>query len=211
MDWYRQTAWTTEIADEFERRLARSRGQRSEYLRVQALTLADQNSAELASISINLAKRHLELSPAGISAAQMWATIAKACITLGQPDDVVAAYRQAIRLEANRPTVREYHYIDFAWYVASNSAVTLYSEVLAAVEKNREERDLIFPANQYRFFGALALIAADSGDGDEANRMAKSAISAAESQQGPFWRQRFLGLLKCSSDPIRVKLENLAR
>ena len=211
MDWYRQTAWTSEIADEFERRLARSRGQRSEYLRVQALTLADQNSPKLASIAINLAKRQLELSPVGISAAQMWAVIAKACITLGQQDDVVAAYRQAIRLEANRPNVRGYHYIDFAWYVALNSAVALYPEVLAAVEENLQERDLIFPANQYRFFGALALIAADSGNSAEANRMARSAISAAKSQQGPFWRRPFLGLLKdSSSDPIRVKLEKLA-
>jgi hypothetical protein len=210
MDWYRQTAWTREIEDEFERRLSRSRGQRSEYLRVQAVTLADQDSPQLAQIAVNLAKRQLELFPFGISAAQMWGTIAKACITLGQPDDVVDAYRQAIRLEAGRPNVRGYHYIDFAWYVAANSAVALYPEVLAGIEANLQDQDLIFPANQYRFFGALALIAADSGDSVEASRMAKNAIIAAKSEQGPFWRQPFLGLLKGSSDPIRVKLEKLA-
>lgn len=210
MDWYRQTAWTSEIADEFERRLARSRGQRLEYLRIQAVILADQNSPELASVAITLARRQLELSPAGISAAQMWGTIAKASITLDQPDDVIAAYRQAIRLEADRPNVRGYHHIEFAWYVATNSAVALYPEVLAGVKANMQDQDLIFPVDQYRFFGALALIAADSGDSAEANRMAKNAISAAESQQGPFWRQPFLGLVKSSSDPIRVKLEKLA-
>lgn len=211
MDWYRHTAWTREIEDEFEHRLSRSRGQRSEYLRIQAVTLADQDIPRLAPIAIRLAKRQLELSPVGISAAQMWGTIAKACITLGQLDEAVDAYRQAIRLEAGRPNVRGYHYIDFAWHVATNAAVALYSEVLAAVEENLEERDMIFPANQYRFFGALALIAADSGDRVEATRMAKNAVSAAESKQGPFWRQPLLGLLKRSTDPIRIKLEKLAR
>jgi hypothetical protein len=210
MDWYRQTAWTREIEDEFEHRLSRSRGQRSEYLRVQSVTLADQDLPQLAPIAINQAKRQLELSPLGISAAQMWGTIAKAYITLGQPDDVVAAYRHAIRLEAGRPNVRGYHYIDFAWYVAANSAVALYPEVLAGVKANLQEQDLIFPANQYRFFGALALIAADSGNRAEARRMARNAVSAAKSEQGPFWRQPFLGRLKGGSDPVPVELEKLA-
>jgi hypothetical protein len=141
----------------------------------------------------------------------MWATIAKACITLRQHDDVVDAYRHVIRLDAGRPNVRGYHYIDFAWYVATNSAVALYPEVLAGAEDNLQEPDLIFPSNQYRFFGALALIAASSGDRAEARRMAKNAIRAEESKQGPFWRQPFLGLLKGSSDRVRVKLEKLAR
>jgi hypothetical protein len=210
MDWYRQTEWTREIEDEFERRLTRSRGQRSEYLRIQAITLVEQNVPRLALIAISLAKRQLELSPVGISAAQMWATIAKAHITLGQPDDVVDAYRQSIRLEAGRSNVRGNHYIDFAWYVATNSAVELYPEVLTSVDENMQERDLVFPGTQYRFFGALALIAADSGNASEARRMAKSAISAAKSERGPFWRQPLLGLLKGSRDPIRTRLEQLA-
>src|SRR5205085_5435551 len=110
MDWYRQTEWTQEIEDEFERRLTRSRGQRSEYLRIQAITLVEQNDPRLAPIAVGLAKRQLESSPNGIAAAQMWATIAKAHVPLGQRHDVVDAYRQSIRLEAVRPNVRANHY-----------------------------------------------------------------------------------------------------
>lgn len=211
MDWYRQIAWTEQNESEFERRLSRSRGQRSEYLRIQAVTLADQDLPHLAPVAIKLAKRQLELSPAGISAAQMWATIAKGCITLGRFDEAVEAYRQAVRLEGARPNVRGYHYIDFAWYIATNSAVALYPEVLAAIDENLHEQDLIFPVNQYRFFGALALIAADSGDRAEASRMARNALTSVETKQGPFWRLPLLGLMQRRTDFIRTKLEKLAR
>jgi hypothetical protein len=83
----------------------------------------------------------------------MWATIAKACITLRQHDDVVDAYRHAIRLEVGRPNVRGHHYIDFAWYVATNSAVALYPEVLAGAEENLQKRDLIFRPINTAFLG----------------------------------------------------------
>jgi hypothetical protein len=209
-DWYRQTEWTSSVEKEFECRLARSRGQRSEYLRIQALTLAEQNVSELASVAINLAKRQLELSPEGISAAQMWATIAKASTQLDRHNDTVEAYRHSVRLEARRPNVRGYHYIDFAWYAATNSAVEIYPEVLAAIEEIMQEQDLVFPLIQYRFFGALALMAADSGDTSKAQRMALNAISAANKERGPFWRRPFLGLIKGNVDVLRSRLERLA-
>lgn len=210
VDWFRQIEWTSEIEAEFEQRLSRSRGQRSEYLRVQALTLADQNVPSLAQVAINLARRQLELSATGIGAAQMWATIATAYVTLGQRNDALDAYRQSIRLEANRPNVRGGHYIDFAWYAATNSMVEIYQEVLAAIDNNMQERDLVFPATQFRYFGALALIADDSKDRDEARRLAQKAIGAAETKRGPFWRHPFLGLLKNRKDKVQLRLERLA-
>lgn len=210
LEWFRQTKWTNEIEKDFERRLARSRGQRPEYLRIQAWTLAEQRDPKLATIAISLAHRQLELSPAGFFAAQMWNTIARASTTLGRSEDVIAAYRQAVDFEAERPNVREYAYIDFAWYVATESLVANYPEVFAAVEKNKQDCDLTFPLIQYRFFGALALIAADTGDTSEARRMARNAIVAAKREQGPFWRHPLLGLLKGSGDAVRNRLEQLA-
>ncbi|WPO98245.1 hypothetical protein SFA35_16515 [Pseudomonas sp. HR96] len=211
MDWYRQIAWSEQIESEFERRLARSRGQRSEYLRIQAVTLADQDLSDLAPVAIKLAKRQLELSATGISAAQMWATVAKGCVTLGQFDEAMDAYRHAVRLEGQTPNVRGHHYLDFAWHVVTNSVVALYPEVLAAIEQNLQQRDLIFPANQYRYFAALALIAADSGDRAKASTLAKNALASIETSQGPFWRLPLLGRVKSRADPIRTRLEQLAR
>lgn len=211
LEWYRQTEWTREIEDEFERRLSRSRGQGPEYLRIQAITLADQHKPDLALAAINLAKRHLGLSEKGISSAQMWAIIAQANVILGRHDDAVNAFRHSILREFERPNVRGYHYVDFAWYVATNSVVELYPEVLAAIGTNMQKQDLVFPATQFRYFGALALIADDSGEQSDSQRMAQKAIDAADVNRGPFWRYPFLGLFSQRKDSVHSRLERLAK
>jgi len=208
-DWYRNTRWTTQIENQFEARLARSRGQRSEYLRIQALTLADTLRPEYAEPAIALAQRHLELDPTGISAAQMHAAIAKAFITLGRKEDAIDAFRSAVKCELARPNVRGYHYIDFAWFVATNCLSSHYEEAMTAMENIMQEQDLVFPANQYRYFGALALISAETGNMKNARQMAQNALSAAAKERGPFWRFPGIGLVGQSKDTTRAKLERL--
>jgi Tfp pilus assembly protein PilF len=208
-DWFRNTEWTTEIEQQFEARLARSRGQRGEYLRIQALALAETLRSEYAAPAIALAQRNLEISPAGINAAQMHAAIAKAFVTLGRTESAVEAYRRAVKHEQARPNVRGFHYIDFAWFVATNNLSAHYSDALAAVQQNMQEQDLAFPANQYRYFGALALISAETGDSENARRMAKNALSAASQERGPFWRLPGLGLIGRQRDSARSRLERL--
>lgn len=211
LDWYRQESWTHEAASNFEMRLSRARGQRGEYLRIQALTLADTNRTENAGPAIQLAKRHLEQQPEGISAAQMHSVMARAHVTLNDNDSALVAYRDAVRLEHARPNVRGYHYLEFAWFVATNSISNLYDEVLTAVANNNVETDLIFPANQYRYFASLALIAADTHDMATARRMAANALKAASADTGPFWRLPALGIFNSKKDIHRQRLQQLAR
>ena len=209
-DWYRCTEWTPEAAAAFEQRLSRARGQRGEYLRVQALALADTHRPEYAAAAIDLAKRHLALEPKGISAAQMHATIARASETLGDVSSVVEAYRSAVELEFQRPNVRGYHYIDFAWFVAIHDLSACYEDALKAIEQNKRDQDLVFPSNQYRYFASLALISAGLGDNENARRMAKNALAAVTTEKGPFWRFPLLGLVKNEADAARARLQRLA-
>jgi hypothetical protein len=210
LDWYRQESWNQEAASNFEMRLSRARGQRGEYLRIQALTLVDTSRAENASPAIELAKRHLEHAPEGISAAQMHAVIARAYVTLNDVDAAIVAYRDAVRLEHSRPNVRGYYYLEFSWFIATNSISSLYDEALDAIENNKAEQDLIFPANQYRYFASLALIAAESDDMSTARRMATNALKATSVEAGPFWRLPALGIVKSKKDFHRQRLEQLA-
>lgn len=209
-DWYQNTEWTPAIAEAFEKRLSRSRGQRGEYLRIQALALVESKKSEYAAIAISLARRHLELEPQGISAAQMHAAIAKAFETLGDISSAIDAYRSAVKLECLRPNVRGYHYIEFAWFVAVNELTANYEEVLAVIEKNKQNQDLIFPANRYRYFGSLALISAFLGDAETAKRMAVTALESAAKENGPFWRFPRLGLVTGKTDVARACLNQLA-
>jgi hypothetical protein len=210
-DWYRQESWNHEVASNFEMRLSRARGQRGEYLRIQALTLVETSRAENASPAIELARRHLEHVPEGISSAQMHAVIARAYVTLNDMDAAIVAYRDAVRLEHLRPSVRGCHYLEFAWFIATNTISNLYDEALDAIENNKAEQDLVFPANQYRYFASLALIAADTDDMPTARHMATDALKAASVETGPFWRLPALGILKSKKDFHRQRLQQLAR
>jgi hypothetical protein len=62
-DWYRKETWSAADAAEFERRLKRSRGQRTQYLKLQAWHLAQTRKASLAAPAIALANKYLEEDP----------------------------------------------------------------------------------------------------------------------------------------------------
>jgi len=160
--------------------------------------------------AIALAQRFLQLQGEGIGAAQMHAATAQAFTTLSDTAAALDAYRRAIESERKHPNVRGYHYLAFAWFAATHGMTTQYDEVLAAMEQNKEDRDLIFPINQYRYFGALAMIAADVGDIDQAKRIAKNALDASSQARGPFHRYPELGLVRGSADEFHARLERLA-
>lgn len=209
-EWYRQTKWTSEIATAFEERLAKSRSQRGEYLRIQAITLADTLEPANAIPAIELARRRLEHEESVLHAAQMHAVIAQAFTTLGKIPEALESYRRSVALENARRNVRGHHYIDFAWFAATYKLAEHYDEVLETMERNMTESDLVFPATQYRYFGALAMISSDLGDDQNAKRMALNALAAAAKEKGPFQRHPLLGLVLGRRDKIRRRLERIA-
>lgn len=209
-EWYRQSTWSLEISQEFERKLSRSRAQKSEYLRIQALTLAETSNQDFAHSAIDLARRFLELKSEGVGVAQMHATIAKAFTTLGNISAAIDAYKLAVDAEYRWPNIRGYYYIDFAWFAATNKLFHLYEDVTLAITKNMQDSDLIFPVNQYRYFAAMALIASDSSDNEKAKLMAEKALAAASKTEGPFKRYSWLGLVKQDTDEILVRIKKIA-
>lgn len=209
-DWYRKKEWTPEASREFERQLSRSRSQKSEYLRIQALTLADSLNEESANSAIDLARRFLSLKESGVGVAQMHAAIAKAYSTLGNAPEAIKEYKEALKAELKWPNSRGYHYLDFAWFVVTHEHSSEYEEALLYINSNKQDQDLIFPENQYRYFGALALIAAAQGDMSRAQDMAKNSLSAKTKKRGPFEHLPFLGLVKSDKDKTHARLKDLA-
>jgi hypothetical protein len=59
-DWFRSSRWNEQIAEDFERRLARSRGQRNQYLRLQGLHLCAQPDAAFRQIGRALLRRAID-------------------------------------------------------------------------------------------------------------------------------------------------------
>ena len=64
------------------------------------------------------------------------------------------------------------------------------------MDSSMKDGDLVFPAAQYKYFGALALISSAAGDSENAARMARKALEAAMKQRSPFDRHPAVGRLE---------------
>ena len=207
-DWYRKTTWSPEDAAEFECRLIRSRGQRTQYLKLQAWHLAETGRPALADAAIQLAERYLKEDPGGFFEVQAHLIIAKASGTKGDIERAVSAYRDAVRAERNRRGPRSAAFLEYAWFSATNSLVDSYQDVLRAMN-GVEETDLVFPLGQYKYFAALALISDDLKDRAEAKRMARNALNAVAGSS-PFPRHPDVGVVKDIPAKIRARVKRLA-
>jgi len=209
-EWYRRRTWSAEDEAEFEINLARARGQRSEYLRIQATTLAETDDPALADSAMALANRQLADDPDGIFRAQVLCTIARASATKGDVEGAVRAYRQAVKAEEGRGA-RCGAYLEWAWFAVSRGLTEIYEEVLGALRSSMRDGDLVFPAAQYKYFGALALISEALGDSGNAVRMARNALDAAMKERSPFDRHPEVGLVEKRDTVVHRELTRLAR
>ena len=209
-DWYRRTTWTPEFEREFEDRLSRSRGQRGEYLRIQAWTLASSGDPGSARHAITLAQRYLEENHRALFTAQAHHVVALASTLLGDNDAAIAAYRRAVASHRATPNAHGLEYVDFAWFAATQRRKDLYAEVTDAMRRDFVEGDLLFPATQYKYFGALAMISSDFGDAGYAGEMARRALAAAASTHSGLSRHPTAGLVRGGHDEVRKRLERLA-
>jgi hypothetical protein len=212
-DWYRRTTWTADDARHFESKLARSRSSRAQYLKIQAGMLAATGDPALAVPAIELANRYLQEDPDGFFAVEACLILAGAHSSLKDEPRILDAYRRAVAFEKSRRGPRCMAYVEFAWFAATRDLRSVFEEVLAAIDANMEEGDLVFPITQYKYFGALALISAGLGDAENARRMARNATSAAARARGPFPGHPKLGLVGNRGEDARVRqhIERLAR
>jgi tetratricopeptide (TPR) repeat protein len=208
-DWYRRETWTAEDEQRFETKLSRSHGQRSEYLRIEAWTLARSSEPAVARPAIRLAARYLHENPEGIFRAGVFLTIAAASATLGDYDAALKAHREALEAERRRPNVHELAHLHLAWFVATHNLDAVFDEVLTVLDATLEDDDLVLPFWRYRYFAAVAVISSARGNATRAAEMARQAIQAAEVERGPFWRHPTLGVA-CVDDTLSRRLAELA-
>lgn len=99
-NWYRNAQWNGEIAERFEARLKRARG-KAQYLRIQAGYLAPSEPL----VALQLLGRYFELG-ADVGHAQAFVDRAVAYVALGQIENAVESYEQALQRETESPGVQ---------------------------------------------------------------------------------------------------------
>jgi tetratricopeptide (TPR) repeat protein len=99
-DWYRNTEWNHEIAGRFEARLKRAR-RKAQYLRIQACSLARSEPR----VALQLLTRYFALGD-DFDHAQAYVDQAAAYKHLGELDNAIASYEQALKREAEFPNLQ---------------------------------------------------------------------------------------------------------
>lgn len=166
----------------------------------------DPNLAEPA---IELAKRYLQEDPNGSFVAEAHLIIAKAHVTKRDVSNALCAFRSAVDAEVNTRGLRCYAYLEFAWFATMNNLTEVFEEALKAME-SMQAQDLIFPINQFKYFGALAFISDFQRNRDHARKMANNALRADLQPAGPFPQHKDVGKVRGIDEDVQRRIWQLA-
>ena len=205
-EWFRRTSWEPSDRNDFFTKLARSRGSKSQFLRIQALHLQEaaifEPALELLDLLVSQHPDDLDLASAHLQRA--------GCLTaLGRYDEAIEAFRDVFRQEHRFPNVRTHAWIDFGWLAIQHGSAELYEDVLKMINE-QPDPVLLLPFDRYRLNAVLAVIADELGEREAARRHATTALQAAsESKSGLRYHPK-LGLVKNVEPDLHRRLWSLA-
>jgi len=204
-DWFRKTSWTTADSADFEMRLMRARrASRSQYLRIQAVHLAEAgHHAE----ALLLLERLLVEYPDPIQLAQAHCQRAESLNSLGRRDEAEVAYRAALDVERELPNVLSRAAFRFPLFVALHSRAASFADALELLDVTSER--VTFPVDRFEVAAARAFIAESQGDLRVAREQADAALDAASQVHSGLARHRSVGLVQ-PNEGLLTRLRDLA-
>ena len=127
---------------------------------------------------------------------------------LGRIDEAEQSYLAALAEQRGISNYVTSVYTDFPWFVVRYGRRHLYSDALAALESTAQH--LIFPVLQYQAYAVRAVIAAEAGDFDAAQRHASRAVKAASATHSGWLYHPDLGLWRNLDPLIHERVMRLA-
>jgi tetratricopeptide (TPR) repeat protein len=170
-DWYRNKTWDADIEQNFNFKLKRAR-LKQDYLRVQASCLARTQPE----VSLALLDRYFKHG-IHFDMAQAWCDRAEAHLTLGQTEQALQAYSEALNEEDINPQHLTQAYLKLPMLVGDAGLEAWYSKAIETLEGNIERRK--FYRDYYEWNAAFALILSGQGRVKDAKPYAYEAIQAA--------------------------------
>jgi tetratricopeptide (TPR) repeat protein len=208
-EWFRRTTWSDADREDFNTRLKRSRdaGKKAQYLRIQAVHLADAGEHAAA---IELLDRLFAEFPQRIELAQAHSQRAGSMAHLGQIESAIQEYRAAFQTERDFPNVRTNAWLDFGWLVVERQLTDYYDEVLQVLQEFREEGGVKFPAKEYRYAAIQALLADHRGEKARAGEFAQQALAEAAKDHSGLRYHPTVGLVGSERNTFAIRLRTLA-
>jgi len=188
-DWFRNSHWNSDIQERFLGKLARSRTQRDQYLVIQALTLSrshPQAALELVDLYFATQKGHFEDVRALSARAAAYQSIRNNALA-------VAAMKEILAIERQRPQQKTTTYVEYPYFVAS---IGMASEFLSALSVLEERAgDLVFPVDVFKWHAAYSIISYALREIEAARTHAGMALDAAQIKKSGFRFHQSLGLV----------------
>lgn len=208
-DWFRNEVWNDSIAEEFEKRLKRSRSHnKPQYLRIQAYHLTRSGQAGLRDVAIHLLKRLLAEYPDSFDAPAALEALADIFAAQGEYGNAEACYRQCLSF-GPRAFNSGYTDLSLAEILLASRQSDRYAEVQDLLE-TVAARPFLFKMQIFRFYRAQAQLAARRGETDHAREYAKKALEIAADRNSDLSRHPTVGLVHESEDSLN-ELRGLAR
>ena len=204
-DWFRRTSWTTQDAAAFQERLQRSRSDSSkaQYLRIQALHLAQVGNHEPA---LALIEQLLRLYPVPAELASSHLQRAESYAAIGSTEAAIGSFQKSLAAQAAYPNIRSNVALSFAWFIVLGRHGVLYCEVEPLLTLYEEDVGLLFPVQRFKCAVVRALLASEQGRKEDARRFADEAWSVAGEKHSGLRYYSKLGLVESVPAEVAQRL-----
>ena len=200
-DWYRNASWDEDVAAAFDARLARSRSQKAQYLRIQGSMLKDTYpEAAVALLDRCIAEGdEFHIAHALLDKAH-------AFYRMGKLEAALDTLEEAIAQEERAPMFRTSAPFDFAFLVALHGCSERYDRALHLIEG----RPRLLMVMEFEREATLALILSERGEADIAAKAARRALAAEEAPSGGIAVAPEVGRVPRYDHPVRDRLKTIA-
>lgn len=205
-DWYRNSDWNSNAEGAFRAKLSRARGQKPQYLKIQAGYLSESHP----NVALSLIEEYFQTGDEFFT-ADAHCIQAVAYRALRRIDDAVNALRKALDWEATHTGLTTTARIDFPKLVVQERLVAEYDYALTILTSRFTPSDHAFPKLRYTWNGCCALIAFEKGEIGEAQEFAERALRAAAETRSPFRYHRSVAVVKGTSDEFGRRIKRIAR
>jgi tetratricopeptide (TPR) repeat protein len=207
-EWFRRTTWSPEDHAEFQERLGRSRStfKKAQYLRIQALHLAEIGTPHLLEAAITLLDQLITHFPDPFELARAHQQRARCLSDLGRHQEAIEAYEAAVIAQRACPNVQSGIPVDYADLVVGLHRTDLYARVESLLDEFPFSPGPQFPAGEYSHAVVRAFLAAERKDQAAARAYAEKALAAAAKTEAPFRFHRKLGLVSFVDPEVLAKL-----
>ena len=195
-DWYRQKSWSKSEEEYFFTKLARARKDgRAQYLKIQAIELAETKDEKLLTVAEYLLSRLFSEYPDDkYNRASALVTLGNICQIKNDDDKAIDYYKQAVDFETIFPNVITQAYIYLSELVIKHQKANLYDRV----EKILTERipGTLFPIEKYKGYSILSIINSYRHNIEQAEYFAALAEQNANKETSGLRYHKYLGVVK---------------